>query len=110
MSFNTKILKKLDLSGGFTGQWTSKKNKLIIVLAQVFTRFFPDMYVSDGSSINDGVGVFLKPDFSLTDAQNLKNFGYWGNDNEPLYVSQVNYGRMIVVTVDENERTRSLFA
>lgn len=42
--------------------------------------------------------------------ERLKKFNYWGPGNPPLYVSQVYYGRIIVVTVDQNEYTTSLYA
>lgn len=50
----------MDVSGGFTGNWTSKKNKFFITMLQGIADFYPDKMVSDGSLVNDAVGVFLK--------------------------------------------------
>lgn len=60
MNLNAKIFKSLDVSGGFTGNWTSKKNKFFITMLQGIADFYPDKLVSDGSLVNDAVGVFLK--------------------------------------------------
>lgn len=108
LSLNAKIFKKLSLSAGFTGNWKTRRNKMMLTLLQGIASFFPDMVVSDGEPINDAVGVFLKESFGITDVNNLGTHGYMGSDNPPLYVSQVNYGRLIIVTVEENTRTKSI--
>lgn len=99
VNFNAKVTRALDISGGFVGDWKTKKNKFFITLLQGIADFFPDKMVSDGSAINDAIGVFLKDTFTLTQAQSIQSLGYWGNGNIPLYVNQVTYGRMMVISV-----------
>ena len=42
---------------------------------------------------------------TLDEAINLRNLDYWGPGNPPLYVSEVYYGRLLIVTVDETQAT-----
>lgn len=44
-------------------------------MIQGIAKFFCDKYVSDGSSMNDPVGVFLKESFTVNDLNNLINLG-----------------------------------
>lgn len=64
-------MKALDLSGGFVGNWKTKKNKFLITMIQGIAKFFPDKIVSDGSLMNDAVGVFLKNKFGISQAKTL---------------------------------------
>lgn len=111
LSFNAKIMQAIDLKGGFSGTWQTTKKKYMITFVQGIASFIPDMVNSDPSEvISDPIGVFLKSDTTLNDIKTLESFGYMGPSNAPLYVSQVNYGRLMIITVDENERTKQLMA
>lgn len=65
LNFNAKIMKALDVSGGFTGNWKTKKNKFFVTMIQGIADFYPDKIVSDDSITNDAVGVFLRENFTL---------------------------------------------
>lgn len=71
LNFNAKITKALDISGGFTGNWKTKKNKFFITMIQGIADFYPDKIVSDGSTTNDAVGVFLRENFTLPIARQV---------------------------------------
>lgn len=74
-------------------------------MVQKINTYYPDMFVRTPGELSDPIGVFLKPNFDITYADNLELLGYWGPNNPPLYVSEVYYGRMIVVSVDKNDYT-----
>lgn len=69
LNFNAKVFKALDISGGFTGNWQTKKNKFFITMIQGIADFYPDKMVMDASLTNDAVGVFLRDNFTLSNAQ-----------------------------------------
>jgi hypothetical protein len=64
-NFNAKILKKLDLEGGFTGNWQTRKKKYILTMIQKINTYFPDMFVRTPGEFADAIGVFLNPEFNL---------------------------------------------
>ena len=71
-------MKILDLSGGFTGSWQTKKNKYILTFLQGITSVYPNMVsFSDQQDLNDPAGVFLKPSYTMDDLNLLKGYGYW---------------------------------
>jgi hypothetical protein len=86
-NFNAKILEKIDLKGGFNGNWQTKKSKYILTMIQKITSYFPDTVVRTPGQLGDAIGYFLKNEFDLTYANNLKQSNYWGPNNPPLYVS-----------------------
>ena len=61
----------MELSGGFTGNWQTKKSKFILTLLQGLASFYPDMHTQDGEVISDPVGVFLKPSFTMGNLEQL---------------------------------------
>lgn len=65
LNLNAKVASVLDISSGFNGDWTTKKNKFFITMVQGIADFFADKYVSDDSLVNDAVGVFLRNNFTL---------------------------------------------
>lgn len=71
LNVNIKFGKKLGISDAFSGNWKSAKNKYFITMLQGIADFFPDKYVSDGSLINDAVGVFLRNNFTVNDAKTI---------------------------------------
>ncbi len=71
LNVNIKVGKKLGISDGFTGNWKEAKNKFFITMLQGIADFFPDKYVSDGSLINDAVGVFLRNNFTVESGKTL---------------------------------------
>ncbi len=83
----------------------------MVTLIQGIASFYPDLYNRDANdAMNDPVGAFLKESFTVEYAKKLKTYDYWGPGNPPLYVSQVNYGRMIVISVEESRRNLDIYA
>lgn len=109
-NFNAKIMKKLDLDGGFEGNWQTKKNKFVLAMVQKLHTVGADLYVQTPGEVNDPLGVFVRPEMTVAEAQNMENYGWWGDQNPPVYISEVYYGRMLIVTIDETEATSSIYA
>lgn len=110
-NFNTKILEKIDVRGGFSGDWRSTKNKYILTMVQKINSYFAEPLVRDAGELADAFGIFIRQGFDNGSyAMSLKNQGYWGPKNPPLYISEVFYGRMLVVSVDQNNYTRNIYA
>lgn len=65
----------------------------------------------DFSSVFGGVNptaFFLNNNFTADDLFAYVRFGYWGLQNGPAFVSQANYGRLAVLTVNETAASLAL--
>lgn len=78
-------------------------------MVQKINTYFPQMVAQTPGQPTDAIGVIIRPDFNLHHALYLEQQGSWGVNNPPLFVDQVYYGRILVVTVDQNEYTTDLY-
>ena len=71
---------------------------MIFVMIQNIASFYVDVDVRQ-----DPFESLLTDNFNVIVANLLRNLKIMGKDNPPLYVDQVTYGRILVISVDETD-------
>jgi hypothetical protein len=85
--FTTKVLNLIGLSGGFTGNWQTKKSRYVLTFLQKIMTFAPDYFLRNPDEVQaDAVSVFLNSGFTPANVDTLVNDGVWGPNNPPVFI------------------------
>jgi hypothetical protein len=105
LGLSSKDYQSLGLAINHFADSSPAPNRITIILFQ--SLFSSAVDFAAASPVNPSA-FFLNNNFTADDLFAYVRFGYWGEGNGPAFVSQANYGRLAVLTVDETSSSLAL--